>query len=137
MARKTEGDKKGEGPLVVNVHDKGDKRGVSIYFGSREIELLKERGFDLREVQKFHIEVRSNKLYLMPFSTLYEAEPMDIDILFEITSRFSDILSLDKETQEELGEAFLSIIVGSAVKLSEVEKAAFMRLMKGVWGVMC
>lgn len=133
MARKAKGEKKGGGTLVVNVHEKGDKRGVSIYFGSKEIELLKEMGVDLHEVRKFLIEVRSNKLYLVPFSTLYEAELVDIDALFEITSRFDDILSLDKETQEELGKAFLSIIAEGDVRLSEVEKAAFMRLMKGAW----
>ncbi len=133
MARKAGGKQKGEGTLVVNVHEKGDKRGVYIYFGSRELELLKEMGVDLREVRKFIIGVRSNKLYLTPLSTLYEAEPMDIDLLFEITSRFDDILSLDKEMREELGEALLSIIVESEVSLSEVEMAAFMRLMKGAW----
>ena len=135
MARKAEGDekKKGEGTLVVNVHDKGDKRGVYIYFGIREIELLKEMGVDLRDARKFLIEVRNNKLYLTPLSTLYEAEPMDIDILIEITSRFDDLLSLDKEAREELGEAFLTIVVESEVRLSEVEKNAFLRLMKGAW----
>lgn len=134
MARKAEGEKKGEGTLVANVHDKGDKRGVSIYFGSKEIELLKEMGVDLREVRKFLIEVRGNKIYLTPLSTLYEAEPTDIDILLEITSRFDDLRSLDNETKDELGEAFLSIIVESEVRLSEEEKAAFMQLIKGVWG---
>ena len=133
MARKAEGEKKGEGTLVVNVHEKGDKRGVYIYFGGKEIELLKEMGIDLRDVRKFLVEVRTNKIHLTPLSTLYEAEPMDIDTLIEITSRFDDLLSLDKEMREELGEAFLSIIVESEVRLSEVEKNAFMRLMKGAW----
>lgn len=134
MSRKAEGEKKGVGALVVNVHEKGDNRGVYIYFGGREIEQLQELGVDLRNVRKFLIEVRTNKLYLTPLSTaLYEAEPMDIDTLIEITSRFDDLLSLDKEAREELGEAFLSIIVESEIKLSEVEKNAFMRLMKGAW----
>lgn len=134
MSRKAEGEKKGAGALVVNVHEKGDKRGVYIYFGSREIEQLQELGVDLRDVRKFLIEVRTSKLYLTPLSTaLNEAESMDIDTLIEITSRFDDLLSLDKEAREELGEAFLSIIVESEVKLSEVEKNAFMRLMKGTW----
>lgn len=133
MAQEVKGEKKGKGTLVVNVHKKGDKRGVYIYFGSKEIELLKETGVDLREVRKFLIEVRTNKLYLTPLSSLYEAEPMDIDTLIEITSRFDGLLSLDKEAREELGEAFLSIIVESEVRLSEVEKNAFMRLIRGVW----
>ena len=135
MARRAEDDgkKKGEGRLVVNVHDKGEKRGVSIYFCSKEIESLKEMGVDLREVRKFIIAVRKNKLYLTPLSSFYEAELMDIDVLLEITSRFDDLRSLDKEAREELGEAFLSIIVESEVKLSEVEKNAFIRLMKGAW----
>ncbi len=127
MARKA-----GEDALIVNVHEKGEKRGVSIYFGSREIELLKKKGFDLRKVQKFFIEVRNNKLQFVPISSLYE-EPMDIDALFEITSRLDALLSLERGAQEELAEAFLSIIVESGVKLSEAEKAAFLRLMRGAW----
>ena len=118
--------------LVVSVHEKGEKRGLSLYFGSRELKRLEKMGINLKDVRKFIVLVQNNKMCLIPLSDVARREREDIGVLFEITSRLDDIMALSDSELEELSEGLLSVIVESGVKLAASEKTAIMRMMKGV-----
>gem|GEM_PF-4317491 len=119
-------------PLVVSVHEKGEKRGLSLYFGSKELKQLEKMGIRLKDVRKFVVFVRNNKMCLIPLSDVARREHEDIGVLFEITSRLDDVMALGDGELEELSEELLSIIVESGVRLAASEKTAIMRMMKGV-----
>ncbi len=118
--------------FVVNAHEKGNKRGMSIYFGREEVKALEKIGIDMRKERKFVVELKPRRICLIPLSEL-SRKGADIGVLFEITSRLDAIVALDKEDKEELCEELLSIIVEKGVKISEMERTAIMRMIKGVY----
>lgn len=118
--------------IVVSVHEKGDKRGVAIYFSSEAIKMLENQGLNLKKEKNFIAQLQGDRICLIP---LFEAtkKKLNIKAFFEITSKLDEIMTLSAEEKEELCEELLSIIVERGIKLSEVEKTAIMRMIKGVY----
>lgn len=117
-------------PLIVSIHDKGPSRGISIYFGAKEVDSLEKHGIDLKGEKKYLVKPgRKQEVNLIPISSL-EKEEEDLNILFELVSRVEKLHELDREEKDQFFEEIISIIISNEVDVNYRERAAIMQFMK-------
>lgn len=117
------------GYLFANVHEKGDKRGVSIYLGNEEVEILKNQGIRIRDEKKFLVKTEGNSIRLVPISAL--DKKANWGVLFEIMSRLDDLEDLEDEKKEDLCVDLLEVITRNEINIDARERSAIVQLIKG------
>jgi len=102
-------------PLIASVHDKGHGRGLSIYLGSKEVNILEKKGVNIRDEKKYLVKPgRRNEVNLIPISSL-EKEEDNLNLLFELTTQINRLNELRKEDKEEFCEDILSILISNPI----------------------
>ena len=117
-------------PLIVSIHNKGPGRGLAIYFGNKEVDLLEKNGINIREEKKYLVKPgRRHEVNLIPISAL-ETEDDNINLLFELTNQIDRLHELKKEEKVDFCEEILSIIISNSIDANARERAAIMQFMK-------
>jgi len=122
-------------PIIVSIHDKGQQRGVSLYFGSHEIEDLERQGINLRDEKKLIAKPDNGHgrkgIKLLPLSLLEQDKREDFGTLFEITNRIGELCELKGDLKEDFVEELLSVLIGKQVETTPQERGAILHLIKG------
>ena len=117
-------------PLIVSVHDKGPGRGIAIYFGGKEVDLLEKNGINIRDEKKYLVKPgKKHEVNLIPISAL-EAEDDNLNTLFELSNQIDRLYRLNKEDKEDFCDEILTIILNSSIDANPRERAAIMQFMK-------
>ena len=92
--------------LIASVHDKGHGRGLSIYFGSKEVNILEKSGVNIRDEKKYLVKPgRRNEVNLIPISSL-EKEEDNLNLLFELTTQINRLNELKKKIKRNFVKIF-------------------------------
>ncbi len=126
-------------PLIVTSHDKGMKRGISIYFGLNELNELEKHGIDIKSDRRFLCRITAdNEIVLIPFSKLdqhmtsfLEKRRMQKMVDKEIVDKFS---SLAKDDFDEFRDELIDYLIENEIEMNPQEKTAMFQFVKGKSG---
>lgn len=114
-------------PMIVNSHDKGVNRGISIYFGINELNELEKQGIDLKNNRKFIVKATlDNNLVLIPLSQVDSMLDMQ-----NMEGQLDRILSLTKSDMNDFVEDLISIITEEKIDISANERYSVYQITKG------
>jgi hypothetical protein len=113
-------------PLIVNVHDKGPKRGLALYFGVEEVSTLERTGISIRDTRRLLATTDGKRIVLVPLSEIDTSREIR-----DVEGCVDTVLSLSEDEAEEVRDGVLSIVIGSRVELGTREKGALLQLVKG------